>query len=127
MTTYGEVDVYNHVFLISALVGGEWPLYPRYPLDRRLGGPHSRSGPSGRREEEKILYKYYIFGHPSSCLYLQTILFFFSKHNVSETGFCLRLQIKPTQSIELVPIFGQLCQLQDGVHKSNTTQTICES
>jgi hypothetical protein len=28
------------------------PLYPRYPLDRRLGGPQSRSGP---REEEKIL------------------------------------------------------------------------
>jgi hypothetical protein len=29
-----------------------WPLYPRYPLDRRLGGPQSRSG---RRGEEKIL------------------------------------------------------------------------
>jgi hypothetical protein len=35
-----------------------WPLYPRgkisrYPLDRRLGGPQSRSG---RRGEQKILY-----------------------------------------------------------------------
>jgi hypothetical protein len=28
------------------------PLYPRYPFDRRLGGPQSRSG---RREEEKSL------------------------------------------------------------------------
>jgi hypothetical protein len=29
------------------------PLYSRYPLDRRLDGPHSRSGRSGK---EKILY-----------------------------------------------------------------------
>jgi hypothetical protein len=28
------------------------PLYPRYPLDRKLGGPQSQSG---RRGEEKIL------------------------------------------------------------------------
>jgi hypothetical protein len=28
------------------------PLYTRYPLDRRLGGPQSRSG---RRGEEKVL------------------------------------------------------------------------
>jgi hypothetical protein len=25
MKTYGGVDVYTHVFLISPLVGGEWP------------------------------------------------------------------------------------------------------
>jgi hypothetical protein len=36
-------------------------------------------------------YKYYVFGHyPSSCP-------FFKKHNVSETGFCFRPQVKPTQ------------------------------
>jgi hypothetical protein len=29
------------------------PLYPRYPLDRRLGGPQSRSGRSG--EEKNLL------------------------------------------------------------------------
>jgi hypothetical protein len=29
------------------------PLYPRYPVNRRLGGPHSRSG---RRGKEKILH-----------------------------------------------------------------------
>jgi hypothetical protein len=49
------VDVYIHVFLISALVGSELPasrfrcFTPRYPLDR-LGGPQNRSG---RRGEEK--------------------------------------------------------------------------
>jgi hypothetical protein len=35
---------------------------------------------------------------------------FVQKHNVSEIGFCLRLQVKPTyswpQSIEPVPISG---------------------
>jgi hypothetical protein len=56
------MDVLIHIFLTSALVGGEWsstplPLYtrgkaPRYPLDRRLAGPQSRSGQCG---EEKIL------------------------------------------------------------------------
>jgi hypothetical protein len=39
-------------------------------------------------------YKYYVFGHyPSSCPFL----FFFFNHNVLETGFCLRPQVKPTQ------------------------------
>jgi hypothetical protein len=63
MKAYGGVDVYIHIFLTSALTGNEWsasrpkPLYPRgnsprYALDRRLGGPQSRSG---RRGEEKIL------------------------------------------------------------------------
>jgi hypothetical protein len=54
-----------------------------------------------------------VFNKKRSCLYL--------KQNVSETGFCPRLQVKPTllaQSIELVPISGNLCQLQDGIHKS---------
>jgi hypothetical protein len=45
------------MFLTSALTGGEWLVLPpekepRYPLDRRLGGPQSRSG---RRGKEKIL------------------------------------------------------------------------
>jgi hypothetical protein len=57
------VDVQIHIFLTSALLGGEWSTSrpgrftprgksPLYPLDRRLGGPHSRSGRFG---EEKIL------------------------------------------------------------------------
>jgi hypothetical protein len=46
-----------HIFLTSALAGGEWSdprgqTPPRYPLDRRLGGPQSRSEGHG---EEKIL------------------------------------------------------------------------
>jgi hypothetical protein len=63
MKTYGGVDVYIHVFLTSALLGGErsvsrpgrfipTEIDPRYALDRKLGGPQSRSG---RHEEEKIL------------------------------------------------------------------------
>jgi hypothetical protein len=48
--------------------------------------------------KRKLKYQYYVSGHyPSSCLYLKTVLFIFSKHNVSETGFYLRLQVKPTQ------------------------------
>jgi hypothetical protein len=43
-------------------------------------------------------YNYYVFGHyPSSCLYLKNRPVYFSKHIVSETGFCLRLQVKPSQ------------------------------
>jgi hypothetical protein len=70
-----------YVFLTSTLVGGEWPVShpccftprrrnPWYPLDRRLGGPHSRSGwyeevkilvlklrPHGRRARSHSLYR----------------------------------------------------------------------
>jgi hypothetical protein len=43
-------------------------------------------------------YKCYVFGHyPSPCLYLKHSPVYFSKQNVPETGFCLRLQVKPTQ------------------------------
>jgi hypothetical protein len=38
------------------------PLYPRYPLDRRLGGPQSRSGRCG---EEKILDHTGTLGRPA--------------------------------------------------------------
>jgi hypothetical protein len=60
MKAYGE---WIHIFLTSELAGAEWSVSrpgrftpgegsPRYPLDRRLGEPQSRSG---RSEEEKIL------------------------------------------------------------------------
>jgi hypothetical protein len=62
MKMYGGVDVYIHIFLTSSLVGGEWSASclghctpgksSWYPLDRRLGGPQSRSGRHGK---EKIL------------------------------------------------------------------------
>jgi hypothetical protein len=44
MKAYGGVDIYIHVFLTSALVGGEWSasrpgrFTPWNPLYRRLGG-----------------------------------------------------------------------------------------
>jgi hypothetical protein len=52
MKTYGGRDVQIHIFLTSALVGGQWSAScpgrfmlrertPRYPLDRRLGGPQA--------------------------------------------------------------------------------------
>jgi hypothetical protein len=51
--------MYRSTFsLTSALAAAEWSasrprrLYPRYPLDGKLGGPQSRSE---RRGEEKIL------------------------------------------------------------------------
>jgi hypothetical protein len=54
MKAYGGVEVKIHIFLISALVGGEWSasrpclftpeIDPRCPLDRMLGGPQNRSG-----------------------------------------------------------------------------------
>jgi hypothetical protein len=42
--------------------------------------------------------KYYVSGHyPSSCFYLKHCPVFISKHNISETAFCLCLQVKPIQ------------------------------
>jgi hypothetical protein len=65
MKAYGGVDVYIHVFLTSAIVGGEWLVSrpgrfapgvktPRNTY-RKLCGPRSRSEPSERRGEEKNL------------------------------------------------------------------------
>jgi hypothetical protein len=53
--SYVSIELEFYVSITSALVGGEWlasrpcsftPLEkrPRFPLDRRLGGPHSQSG-----------------------------------------------------------------------------------
>jgi hypothetical protein len=62
MKAYDGVHVYIHIFLTSALVGGEWSASrpgrftpgkePQYPSDRRLGEPQSRSE---RHGEVKIL------------------------------------------------------------------------
>jgi hypothetical protein len=60
MQVYGDQVEMFHVFLTSALEGGEWSASrsgrftaadraPLYPLDRRLGGPHSWS----RRGDEQ--------------------------------------------------------------------------
>jgi hypothetical protein len=59
MKAYGEMDVEIHIFLTSALAGGEWSVSPpgrftpgEMVPGRKLGGTQSRSG---RRGEEKIL------------------------------------------------------------------------
>jgi hypothetical protein len=55
MKAYGGVDVQIHIFLTSALVGGEWSVSRSCrvtPGDKRLGGPQSRSG---RRGEDQNL------------------------------------------------------------------------
>jgi hypothetical protein len=44
------------------------------------------------------IYKDYVSGHcPLSCFYPKHRSVYISKHNVSETGFCLRLHVRPTQ------------------------------
>jgi hypothetical protein len=70
-------------------------------------------------------YKYYVLGHsPSSCLYLKCRPVYLSKHNFSETGFCLRLQVRPTQS-------PKGCVLQDKqgdvLDKDKMVNNICTS
>jgi hypothetical protein len=55
MKTYGGMEVWLHAFQTSALDEGEWSAsrlgrftrgerFPRYPLNRTLSGPQSRSG-----------------------------------------------------------------------------------
>jgi hypothetical protein len=60
MKAYWGEEVYFYAFLTSALHGGEWSAsrYPqgkscRYTLDRRLGGPQSRSG-HGVEEKDSL-------------------------------------------------------------------------
>jgi hypothetical protein len=56
MKTYGGMDVYSNSFLILALVVGVWlascqsQFTPQYSLDRRMGGPQSESGHSGKEK-----------------------------------------------------------------------------
>jgi hypothetical protein len=65
------------------------------------------------------LLKYYISVHsPSSRFYLKHRLSF-SKHNVLETGYCLRLQVKPTL-LDPVDIDSMSRQRQNPV-----SETLC--
>jgi hypothetical protein len=51
MKTFGRVDVsWPHISWKWVASFTPWPLYPRYPLYRRLGGPHSQSGWRGERK-----------------------------------------------------------------------------
>jgi hypothetical protein len=77
-------EITRHISIIFAILG-----FQPNPLQRILYLKLNRSF---------YVYKCYVSGHyPSSCLYLKKSPDYFSKHNVSETGFCLRLQVKPTQ------------------------------
>jgi hypothetical protein len=51
------------------------------------------------------------------------------KRNVSETGFCLRLQAKPTQlgPIDRASLYLQASIQTQWVYIASTAQTICES
>jgi hypothetical protein len=54
---------------------------------------------------------------------LSTVLFLFKTHNVSETGFCLHLQVKPTQLGPIdraSPSLRTPAPTQDRVHKQST-------
>jgi hypothetical protein len=64
MKVYGGMDVYIHFFLTSALVEGKLsdsrPCHSppgekslRYPLERRLGKPQSRSGERGEEKNTR--------------------------------------------------------------------------
>jgi hypothetical protein len=84
MRTYGGVDVYINVFLTLALDAGEWsmithpPLFcwgknPRYPLERRLGGPHNWCERHGK--EKKSLPLSWLELRPLGCPALSQSLF----------------------------------------------------
>lgn len=68
---------------------------------------------------KKHLQKYYVCGHyPSSCCYL--------KCNVSEFGFCLHLQVKPTQLYPISrasPYLWMPAPTQDSVDKPRQHQS----
>jgi hypothetical protein len=74
--TWGERSYSSYTFLTSALDGGEWWASrpgralprgkdPRNPLDRRLGGPQSRSG---RRSIGKAVIAAYLTVHALLCI-----------------------------------------------------------
>jgi hypothetical protein len=55
---------------------------------------------------------------------------FISKHNVSDTEFCPRLQVEPTKLGPIdrtSPDLRTLAPTQDMAYKQSTAETICES
>jgi hypothetical protein len=56
--------------------------------------------------------------------------FLIETHNISEIGFCLRLQVGPTQLSPIdkaSPYLRTPAQTRDAVLMPSTTETICES
>jgi hypothetical protein len=73
MKVYGGVDVYIHVFLISALVGGEWSasypgrFTPRTPSIDWIGGRVGpRVGPDDMKRRKKFFPYRDLNSHPST-------------------------------------------------------------
>jgi hypothetical protein len=63
------------------------------------------------------------------CFWTLSIVVFIL-NNVSDTGFCLRRQVKPTELRSIDTASSYLCTpapTQDGVYKPSTAQAICES
>jgi hypothetical protein len=59
MKTYGGVDVYIHIFLTSALAGGEWSVSRpgRFTPGERAAGTHSIGGSVNPRDDVDDLEK----------------------------------------------------------------------
>jgi hypothetical protein len=61
---------------------------------------------------------------------LSIILFLFKARNVSETGFCLRLQVEPTQLVpfdKASPYLRTPAPTKYKIYKPSTEQIICKS
>jgi hypothetical protein len=66
MKTYGGVAVYTHIFLTSALVGGEWPASRpgRFNPGARVSGVHRIEGQVGPRAGPDNIEKWKFFTLP---------------------------------------------------------------
>jgi hypothetical protein len=63
---------------------------------------------------------------------LSIVLLLFKAYNVPETGFCLRLQVEPTQLGPIdratgSPYLRTQTPIKDSIYKPSTAYTICES
>jgi hypothetical protein len=121
MKMYGGSGYIIRFFLIWAIVGGEWSAShsgrftppwgegPRYPLDRRLGGPQSRS----RRRGEEIFFTIpglelrphdhaarrellYRLRYPSSNMAIST--------EISSTECNVKVKFSPLQALEALRV-----------------------
>jgi hypothetical protein len=64
------------------------------------------------------------------CFWILSIFLFLFKTHVSETGFCLHLQVKPIQlgpTDRASPYLQTPAPTQDRVYKSSRAQIICEN
>jgi len=92
------VKVQLHELLTSALDGRKWsprPIYsqvksPRYPLDRRLGGPKNRSGRGGEEKNSQSLPGFEPPIHPVAERYTTELSRSLITLRASEEGKCVQ-------------------------------------